>query len=86
MPRVPVDTWNRKYPEIAAAFGITIPAPEFQGIGAIDPRVVAYLASEFGERFEVDGDDLYLHVRADKLDDPFVRIFLQESDNALKLS
>ncbi len=86
LPRVPVDTWNRKYPEIAAAFGASIPAPEFEGMGAIDPRIVAFLAFEFGDRFETDGDDLFLHVSDAKLNDPFVRIFLQENDNALKLS
>ena len=86
LPRVPIDTWNRKYPEIASAFGVSISPPNFEGIGAIDPRVVAFLASEFGDRFEVEGDDLYLHVRQDKIADPFVRIFLQPDDNALKLS
>jgi hypothetical protein len=86
LPRVPVDTWNRKYPEVAAAFGLDLPAPQFDGLGAVDPRVVVYLAQEFGDRFEVDGEDLFLHVSPDKLDDPFVKIFLAPEDNALKLS
>ena len=86
LPRVPIDTWHRKYPEIAAAFSVQLPAPDFEGMGAVDPRVVAYLAAEFGDRFEVDGEDLFLHVRPEKLEDPFVRIFLQPEDNALRLS
>src|SRR4029077_488605 len=47
LPRVPGDTWKRKYPEIAAAFGVTFQVPDYEGIGAIDPRIVAFLASEF---------------------------------------
>lgn len=86
LPRVPGDTWNRKFPELAQAFGLRMPLPAFEGIGAVDPKIVAYLASEFGDHFEVEGDELFLRVRADRLDDPFVRIFLQPEDNALKLS
>jgi hypothetical protein len=86
LPRVPVDNWNRRYPDLAGAFGVTLEVPKFEGLGAIDPRVVAYLACEFGDHFEVDGEDMYLHVRAEKMDDPFVRIFLHGEDNALRLS
>ena len=86
LPRVPSDTWNRKFPELAQAFRLPYEAPQFDGLGAIDPKVVAYLASEFGDRFEVDGEDLYLHVRTDKLEDPFVRLLLNPEDNALKIS
>jgi hypothetical protein len=86
LPRVPVDNWNRRYPELAAAFGISLPVPPFEGLGAIDPRVVAYLAADFGDHFEIDGEEMYLHIRADKLADPFVRIFAQGDDNAIRLS
>lgn len=86
LPRVPAETWNRKFPELAKAFALTMPVPHLEGMGAIDPRVVAYLASDFGDHFEVDGDDMYLHVQPEKLEDPFVRVFLQPEDNALKLT
>lgn len=86
LPRVPVDTWNRRYPELAQAFGVSLEIPEFEGLGAIDPRVVAYLAADFGDKFEVDGEEMYLHIRPEKLTDPFVRIFLQGDDNAIRLS
>jgi len=86
LPRVPGDTWNRKFPELAEAFGLRMALPAFEGMGAVDPKIVAYLASEFGDHFEVESDELFLRVRDDKADDPFVRIFLQPDDNALKLS
>lgn len=86
LPRVPGDTWNRKFPELAQAFRLPMPLPTFEGLGAVDPKIVAYLASEFGDHFETENEELFLHVRADKLEDPFVRLFLQPEDNALKLS
>jgi len=86
LPRVPGDTWNRKYPELAEAFGLTLPAPIFEGLGAVDPRVVVYLAGECGESFRSEGDDLYLQVRPDKLADPFVQVFLPQGETALKLT
>lgn len=87
LPRVPGDTWNRKFPELREAFGITMPIPVFEGMGAVDPRVVAYLASEFGARFDVDGEEMWLIIRPDRLNDPFIRVFLQDpGDNSLKLT
>jgi hypothetical protein len=86
LPRVPGDTWNRRFPELAQAFGVTVPLPDFEGIGAVDPRVVAYLAAECGDRFDTDGEDLYLHIRRDKLDDPFVQVFVPPGEESLKLT
>jgi hypothetical protein len=84
--RVPGATWNRRAPEIAAAYGLRIVVPHFAGAGAVDPRVAVYLASEFGEALEVDGDDLYLRVAAERRDDPLLRVFLSPGDDSLKLS
>ena len=53
-----------------------MPVPLFRGAGAVDPRVALFLASEFGEALEADGDDLYLRIRPDGRDDPLVRVFL----------
>lgn len=84
--RVPGATWNRRAPDLARAFGLTTPVPVFRGAGAVDPRVALFLATEFGEMLEVDGDDLYLRIRPDRRDDPVVRVFLRDGDDALKLS
>jgi hypothetical protein len=86
LPRVPAEAWNRKYPELAAAFGVPISAPYFEGLSAVDPRVVAYLAYEFGESFLADGDDLFLKARPEKIGDPFVRLFINPDDSAVKLT
>lgn len=86
LARVPGETWNRRAPEAAAAFGLTMPLPHFVGAGAVDPRIALFLATEFGERFEADGDDLYLRIAQDHRDEPLVRVFLTPGDDSLKLS
>jgi hypothetical protein len=84
--RVPGETWNRRAPEVARAFGIAMPLPRFQGAGAVDPRVALFLAAEYGERLEADGDELYLRIAREQRDDPIVRVFLAPGHDSLKLS
>jgi hypothetical protein len=84
--RVPGETWNRRAPDVARAYGLDMPVPTFRGAGAIDPRVTLYLAGEFGELLETDGDELYLRIRPGCRDDPLVRVFLAAGDDSLKLS
>jgi hypothetical protein len=84
--RVPSDTWNRRAPEVAAAYRLAMPVPQFSGVGAVDPRVALFLAAEFGEALETEGDDLYLRIAADRRDDPLLRVFLSPGDDSLKLS
>jgi hypothetical protein len=84
--RVPGDTWNRRAPEVARAYGLTMPVPRFTGLGAVDPRVTLFLAAEYGESLEVDGDDLYLRIAEDRRDDPLLRVLLSPGDDSLKLS
>jgi hypothetical protein len=84
--RVPRATWNRRAADVGAAFGLQMPMPHFAGAGAFDPRVALFLASEFGEALEVEGDDLFLRVAADRRDDPLLRVFLSPGDDSLKLS
>jgi hypothetical protein len=84
--RVPGETWNRRAPDVAAAYGLTTQLPRFEGAGAVDPRVALFLAREFGDRLDADGDDLYLRIAAEHRDDPLVRVFLAPGDDSLKLS
>jgi hypothetical protein len=84
--RVPGDTWNRRARQVAEAYGLAMPVPHFNGAGAVDPRVALFLAAEYGEALEVEGDDLYLRVDADRGDDPLLRVFLSPGDDSLKLS
>ncbi|MEO8898975.1 MAG: hypothetical protein ABI352_09365 [Candidatus Dormibacter sp.] len=86
LERVPGETWNRRAPDVAAAYGLTTRLPQFDGAGAVDPRVALFLAREFGDRLDADGDDLYLRIAAEHRDDPLVRVFLAPGDDSLKLS
>jgi hypothetical protein len=86
LTRVPGETWNLRAAEVAAAYGLTIPLPRFDGAGAVDPRVALFLAREFGDRLDADGDDLYLRIAPQHRDDPLVRVFLAQGDDSLKLS
>ncbi len=84
--RVPGATWNRHAPHVACDYGLAMPVPVFRGAGAVDPRVALFLAMEFGEQLEADGDELYLRIRADRRDHPLVRVFLAPGDDSVKLS
>jgi hypothetical protein len=86
LARVPGDTWNRRALQVAEAYGLAMPVPHFSGAGAVDPRVALFLAAEYGEALEVEGDDLYLRVDGDHGDDPLLRVFLSPGDDSLKLS
>lgn len=87
----PVFAPARHFRNVAAALeshgvALRLALPVFRGASAVDPRVALFLATEFGEMLEVDGDDLYLRIRPDRRDDPVVRVFLRDGDDALKLS
>ncbi|MDQ6855617.1 MAG: hypothetical protein M3Z57_00915 [Candidatus Dormibacteraeota bacterium] len=86
LERVPGDTWNRRAPGLARAFGWTTPLPVFRGAGAVDPRVALFLASEFGDTLEASGDDLYLRIRPDQRDNALVRVFLSPGNDSIRLS
>ena len=62
------------------------PVPKFSGLSAIDARIVAVFADSFGDRFEVENDDLYLKIKPELADDPFIRLYLNPGDTELKLS
>ena len=53
-------------------FRLDMSIPDFAGVGATDPSVCALLAAEVGERFEVDGDSLWLTVRPWAARDPLL--------------
>jgi hypothetical protein len=84
MPRVPMAAWTRRMLELAPAFGLADPVPEFDGVGAIDPQVVSVLA-ESGHGFEIDGDRLWLRVRDECRDDAAVRVLLRPGESRIPL-
>lgn len=86
LPRVPSATWSRRYSALASAFNVELAAPPIPGSGAVDPRVVLHIAATGGLRFEVDGEELYLHVRAGSLGRAVSQAFERRPDGALRLS
>lgn len=62
LPRVPASVWNRRMAVLGPALGLA-PPPRLTGLGALEPRICAYLAAELGQGFAVRGDDLLLRVR-----------------------
>ncbi len=84
MPRVPITAWRRRMTELAPAFGIERAIPSFDGVGAIDPQVACLLAQS-GAGFEIDGDRLWLRVRAECRDDPAVRVLLRPGESRIPL-
>jgi hypothetical protein len=84
MPRVPIAAWTRRMRELSPAYGIGGGIPDFDGVGAIDPQVVAVLAAS-GDGFEIDGDRLWLRVREQCRDDAAVRVLLRPGENRIPL-
>lgn len=84
MPRVPIATWTRRIAELGPAFGITVPIPRFDGVGAIDARVVAYLTAS-AQGFEIEGDRLWLRIREECRDDAAVRVLLRPGEDRIPL-
>jgi hypothetical protein len=84
MPRVPMATWSRRMAELSPAFGIALPIPRFDGVGAIDPRVVAVLTGS-AHGFDVDGDRLWLRIRTECREDAAVRVLLRPGEDRIPL-
>jgi hypothetical protein len=84
MPRVPMAAWTRRMAELAPAFGIALPIPGFDGVGAIDPQVVAMLATS-ASGFEIDGERLWLRIRDECRDDVAVRVLLRPGEDRIPL-
>jgi hypothetical protein len=84
MPRVPIAAWSRRLHELPRVVAMAGGLPEFDGVGAIDPQVVAVLAPS-GAGFEIDGDRLWLRVREECRDDAAVRVLLRPGENRIPL-
>jgi hypothetical protein len=70
LPRVPSAAWETGMRRVAASMGLDSRVPRFTGLGAVDPRIAAYLAAELGEELSVKGDDLMLRLRPGVGEDP----------------
>jgi hypothetical protein len=63
LPRVPAGAWNRRMADLAPILQLPMSAPRLDGLAALDPRVVAYLATAVGTELVPDGEDLLLRIR-----------------------
>jgi hypothetical protein len=63
LPRVPAGIWNQRMLGLAPALGLPMDVPRLTALGALDPRLCAYLAAELGSEMVADGDDLLLRIR-----------------------
>jgi hypothetical protein len=86
LPRVPAATWNRRMVELAGHFPLPGPVPTLGGVGATDPGVSALLAAEAGEGFDRDGDELWLRLRDERIDDPLVAPLLTADRRRIRLA
>jgi hypothetical protein len=84
MPRVPIAAWTRRLLEVGPAFRVAGGVPDFDGVGAIDPQVVAVLAPS-GNGFEIDGDRLWLRIREECREDAAVRVLLRPGEGRIPL-
>jgi hypothetical protein len=84
MPRVPIVAWTRRMHELGTPFGLAGAIPDFDVVGAIDPQVVAVLAPS-SAGFEIDGDRLWLRIRAECRDDAAVQVLLRPGEHRIPL-
>jgi hypothetical protein len=85
MPRVPADAWRRRMFTLATVFP-SLDVPTFDGVGAMDPDVVALLAARAGGTFDIDGDRLWLQIRNGEADDAVVRALLPIGERRIRLA
>ncbi|MGH7685659.1 MAG: hypothetical protein ACREN2_02410 [Candidatus Dormibacteria bacterium] len=85
LQRVVASAWSKRVNALARPFELRMPVPAYDGAGAVDPSVSALLAAEAGERFEVEGDSLWLRVRAAEMDSPLVRGLVSPGSNRILL-
>lgn len=85
LQRVPSAAWSERMRALAALYRLSMPVPEPAGVGATDPAVSALLAAEAGERFEVDGDALWLVLRPNTENSPIAAGLLGEGGRRVRL-
>ena len=85
MPRVPTDAWRRRMFALATVFP-SLDVPSFEGLGAMDPDVVALLTTRAGGTFEIDGDRMWLHVPNGESGDAVVRALLPIDEHRIRLA
>jgi hypothetical protein len=85
MPRVPAAAWRQRMSGLAAVLP-SLDVPSFDGLGAMDPDVVALLATRTGGIFEVDGDRMSLHVRNGESGGAVVRALLPIDEHRIRLA
>ncbi len=86
LQRAPALAWDHRMRELAPMFQLVMPVPDCPAAGALDPRVTAFLASEIGERFDVDGERMWLRVRPADRDDPLVSAFPETQRDLIPLT
>lgn len=85
LQRVPSSAWTERMRTLAPLYALSMPVPEPAGVGATDPAVSALLAAEAGERFEVDGDALWLVLRPNGSDGSLTAALLSEDRGRVRL-
>ena len=86
VPRLPARAWRQRYLEVRDAVGGALPAPEFDGIGAIDPGIVAMLAAESGDGIDVEDDAMWLRIRPERRSDAAVSVLLEPGAERIRLA
>ena len=85
LPRVPAGVWNQRMARLGPALGVAMAIPRLAGLGAIDPRISAYLAAELGVEMVAAGDDLVLRIQLGRQGDPRLSDLMRVGD-AVRLS
>ena len=85
LPRVTAMSWNAASPALAAATGYAGEVPEVTGVGAVDPQVAVYLATELGGSLIARDDGIVLRLPVTRRSD--VRLAtLDVVDGVVRLS
>ena len=85
MPRVPAETWRRRMSELATVLP-SLEVPSFDGVGAMDPDVVALLAARAGGVFEIEGDRMWIRFASASVAELAVRALLPAGEHGIRIA
>jgi hypothetical protein len=85
MPRVPADAWRRRMFALATVFP-SLEVPSFDGLGAMDPDVVALLAARTGRVIEIDGERMWIRLASASIEEPDVRALVRPGEDRIRIA
>lgn len=86
LQRVVASAWTTRMHALAGPFALPMPVPAATGASAVDPAVTALIAAEAGDRFEVEGEAMWLRLRPGEMQNALVCALVGQGSDRILLS